>query len=248
MRAHQVRSDQVYASRAERRALHTGGQAIGTDTTRSSVSLELLSNRKRASGSGSLTRKLTEDGVVVSPMCEDWPLAESLPQGRRAGRAQCVETPCSGSHGKRHHSGWTPADAHTHTQPLTSDTHAQCSHKHVSHERLHMSVCASLLMFVLYLPDHRPCRRITARGSSGRAGRAQCVETPYSARYTKGTPQVDTSKHTHTPSHSLSLSLSYSLTFSYFLLLSLTLFHSLSLSYSLSLSLSLSLSFNASSF
>ena len=56
--------------------------------------------------------------------------------------------------------------------------------------------------FVHHLPDHRPCRRISARGSSGRAGRAQCVETPCSAPHTKGHHSGHLQLSTHNSGHS----------------------------------------------
>ena len=64
-----IRSEVIRFGRAEQRGLRTGGQAIGTYTTRSFVKAKLLSSRKRA-GARDPVSKRTRDGVLVSPSCE----------------------------------------------------------------------------------------------------------------------------------------------------------------------------------
>ena len=62
-------SEVIRLTQAERKAVYTGGQAIGTDTTRSFASVELLASRKRAEARDPASQR-TPDGVVVSPSCE----------------------------------------------------------------------------------------------------------------------------------------------------------------------------------
>ena len=117
----------------------------------------------------------TADGVMVSPLCEVEAGAGVSPLGKARWECPvCGDSAQRPLHKKGHHSGHR--QTHTHARSLSRAT------QHTVHRT---STCrtrdCTSLKFVLHLPDHSPCRRISARGGSGRTGEAQCVETPCNA-------------------------------------------------------------------
>ena len=128
----------------------------------------------------------TANGVAVSPSCEGGRLPESFPQGRRAGKAQCVETSCSAPHTKRtpqvDTNRHTVTRSHSLSHSLVSGTHAQCMHQHVSHERLHLCVCEPAQnlwlqrVCVLVLPEAVGLPLTLRRWQGGRA--RVCLQNP----------------------------------------------------------------------
>ena len=144
-------------------------------------------------------------------------LPESLLQGRRAGKAQCVETPRTVLSRKKRTPQWTPADTHPHA--VTRVRHTRAVHAPARVARVTAFGCVSQRSkLVLHLPDHRPCRRSSERDRTCALGK--CVETQRNVPSHKKDTTVDAIRHTHIHAVTVSYSLSFHLSLSFTLSLS----------------------------